>query len=151
MTEQTPATAEIEKWLRFRVRFFTNFWLWVRKKNPESCRSRLRYSGSGPTSGAHSGLQDRMLLNYTRVENAHKERKKAFDFLLCIEVQQTFSFPFHCWDIIKCLNASILATAVFERVQQFYHGTEIGNVANAVRARDEWTVKFFSPSPVLIG
>ena len=40
----TPATAEMEKWLR--VRFFTNFWLRVRirvrKKNAESCRSRLR-------------------------------------------------------------------------------------------------------------
>ena len=27
MTAQTRATAEMEKWLRFRVRFFTNFWL----------------------------------------------------------------------------------------------------------------------------
>jgi len=44
MTAQTPATAEMEKWLR--VWFFTNFWLHVRirirKKNAESCRSRLR-------------------------------------------------------------------------------------------------------------
>jgi len=31
--------------------FFSNIWLRVRKKNAESCRSRLRYSGSGPTSG----------------------------------------------------------------------------------------------------
>jgi len=30
------------------------------------------------------------------------------------------------------LNASILTTAVFELVQQFYHATEIGNVANMV-------------------
>jgi len=30
------------------------------------------------------------------------------------------------------LNASILTTAVFELVQQFYHATEIGNVAIAV-------------------
>jgi len=44
MTTQTPATAEIEKWLRFRVRFFPNFWLrvQVRKKNAESCRSSFR-------------------------------------------------------------------------------------------------------------
>ena len=27
----------------------------------------------------------------------------------------------------------MLTTAVFELVQQFYHATEIGNVANAVR------------------
>ena len=57
MTTQTPATAEIEKWLRSRVRFFPNFWLrfWIRfrKKNPESSRSRLPHSGSGPTSAIH--------------------------------------------------------------------------------------------------
>jgi len=35
---------------------------------------------------------------------------------------------------MKCLNASMLKTAVFELVQQFYHTTEIGNVANAVSA-----------------
>ena len=39
-------------------------------------------------------------------------------------------FVFPCWDIIKCLNASVLTTAVFELVQQFYHATEIDNVAN---------------------
>jgi len=32
------------------------------------------------------------------------------------------------------LNASILTTAVFKRVQQSYHATEIGNVASAVSA-----------------
>ena len=41
-------------------------------------------------------------------------------------------FLFPCWDIIKCLNASVLTTAVFELVQQFFHATEIGNVANAL-------------------
>ena len=30
------------------------------------------------------------------------------------------------------MNASMLKTAVFELTQQFYHATEIGNVANAV-------------------
>jgi len=35
---------------------------------------------------------------------------------------------------MKCLNASMLKTAVFELVQQFYHATEIGNVVNAVSA-----------------
>jgi len=29
---------------------------------------------------AHPGLQDRILLNYTRIENAHKVRKKTFVF-----------------------------------------------------------------------
>jgi len=62
---------------------------------------------------------------YTRIENAHKVRKITVNFLLGIEVQQTFSFPFPCWDIFKCLNASMTKTAVFELVQQFYHATEI--------------------------
>jgi len=48
---------------------------------------------AGP-AGAHPGLQDRILQNYTRMENVHELRKKTFNFLLCIEVQQTFSFPF---------------------------------------------------------
>jgi len=57
MTTQTPATAEIEKWLRIRVRFFTNFWLRIRtrKKNAESCRSRFRHSGSMSTFGKGLG------------------------------------------------------------------------------------------------
>jgi len=45
-------------------------------------------------AGAYPGLQDGILQNYTRIENAHEERKKTFNFLLCIEVQQTFSFHF---------------------------------------------------------
>jgi len=32
------------------------------------------------------------------------------------------------------MNDSVLTNAVFELVQQFYHATEIGNVANAVNA-----------------
>ena len=101
-----------------------------------SCRIRAvehRKSAAG-LADAHPGLQDRILLNYTRIENADKVRKKTFDFLLFIEHQQTFSFSFSCWDIIKCLNASMLTTAVFELVQQFFHATDIGNVANAVSA-----------------
>jgi len=43
---------------------------------------------------AHPGVQDRILLNYTRIEKAHKVRKKTFDCLLFIQVQQTFSVPF---------------------------------------------------------
>ena len=33
---------------------------------------------------------------------------------------------------LECLNASMLNTAVFELVQQFYHATEIGSVVDAV-------------------
>jgi len=35
---------------------------------------------------------------------------------------------------MKCLNTSVLNTAVFELVQHVYHATEIGNVATAVSA-----------------
>jgi len=42
----------------------------------------------------HPGLQDRLWLNYRRIENAYEVRKKTFNFLLLAEVQQTFSLPF---------------------------------------------------------
>ena len=45
-------------------------------------------------SDANPGLHDRIMLNLTRIQNAHKVRKKIFDFL-CIEVQQFFSCPFY--------------------------------------------------------
>jgi len=31
-------------------------------------------------AGVHPGLQNGILLNYTRIENAHKVRKETFDF-----------------------------------------------------------------------
>jgi len=74
------------------------------------------------------------LLNYKRIENAHKGYKKTFILLLCIEVQQVLVFLFPCGDIIKCLNVPMLKTAVFKLVQQLYHATENGNVANTVSA-----------------
>ena len=47
-----------------------------------SCRIRAvaywRYAAG--LAGAHPGLQDRILLNYTRIENVHKVRKKTFVF-----------------------------------------------------------------------
>jgi len=61
-----------------------------------SCRIRAaehRKCAAG-LAGAHPTLQDRILLNYTRIENAHKVRKKTFVFLLCMEAQQTIGFPF---------------------------------------------------------
>ena len=45
-------------------------------------------------AGVHPGLQNRILLNCTRIENAHKVQQKTFNVSLCIEVQQTFVFPF---------------------------------------------------------
>ena len=49
-----------------------------------SCRIRAvehRKCATGLT-GAHLGLQDRILLNYTRTENAHKVRNKTFVFFV---------------------------------------------------------------------
>jgi len=82
-------------------------------------------------AGAQPGLQDQILPNYTRIENAHKVRKKTFVFLLCTEVQQTFSFPFPLLKhhIPECFYVN---NCYFELVQLFYHTTEIGNVVNAV-------------------
>ena len=61
-----------------------------------SCRIRAvehRKCAAG-LAGAHPGLQDRILLNCTRIENAHRVRKTTLDFLLCIQVQQTLSSHF---------------------------------------------------------
>ena len=33
-------------------------------------------------AGAHPGLKNRILINYTRIENAHKAHKKTFDFVV---------------------------------------------------------------------
>jgi len=68
-----------------------------------------------------------------------KYARKLSIVLLFIELQQTFSYPFYPFTLLrhnKWLNASMLTTAVFELVQQFYHAAEIGrpNAANAVSA-----------------
>jgi len=63
-----------------------------------SCRIRAveRRKSAAGQARAHPGLHDWTLLNYRRIENAHahKVRKKTFDFLLFIDVQQTFSLNF---------------------------------------------------------
>ena len=48
----------------------------------KSCRIRAveHRKCVGGLSGAHPGLQDRILQNYTRMENAHEARKKTFNF-----------------------------------------------------------------------
>ena len=56
-----------------------------------SCRIRAvehRLSGDG-LAGAQPGLKNRILQNYTRIENAHKSTRKLSILLLFIEVQQT--------------------------------------------------------------
>jgi len=85
-------------------------------------------------NGAHPGFQDRILLNNTRTENAHKIRKKTFVVCHVCKSSKLLVFLFPCRDIVKCLNASMLTTAVFVFIQQFYHTTEIGNEANTISA-----------------
>jgi len=65
-----------------------------------SCRIRAvdhRRRAAG-VADVYPGLHDRILLNYTRIENAHKVRKKTFVILVCVEVQQTFTvvYLFRC-------------------------------------------------------
>jgi len=63
-----------------------------------SCRIRaVEHRKSAPgLGGAHPGLQDRILLklNYTRIENAHKPRKKTFDFFVIYRSPPNFYFSF---------------------------------------------------------
>jgi len=52
-----------------------------------SCRIQAiehRKSTTG-LAGTRPCLKNRILPNYTRIENAHKAHKKTFDFLLCID------------------------------------------------------------------
>jgi len=49
-----------------------------------SCRIRAvehRVSAGG-LAGAQPGLKNRILINYTKIENAHKVHKKTFDFVV---------------------------------------------------------------------
>jgi len=63
-----------------------------------SCRIRAveHKNCAAGLSDAHHGLQHRILLNYTRIEKAHKVRKKTFDFLLCMEAEQILLFFCPC-------------------------------------------------------
>jgi len=70
-----------------------------------SCRIRAveHRKCAAELAGAHAGLQYRILPIYARSENADKVRKKTFNLSLCIEDQQTFSFPFSlCFYVKNC-------------------------------------------------
>ena len=85
-------------------------------------------------AGVHPDLQDRILLNYTKLRMRIKYARKLSIFRYVKESSKFLVFLFPCWDIFKCLNASMLKTAVSELVQQIYHAAEIGNVASPVSA-----------------
>jgi len=106
---------------------------------PMSRRKRAVEHGKCATGlfDAHPGMQDRVLLNYTKLENAHEVRRRTFDFLLCIEVQQIFSCPSSLLKHYQMPECFYVNNCGFELVQQFYHATtaaEIGDVANTVSA-----------------
>jgi len=88
--------------------------------------------GAAGLAVVHPGLQDRILLNYTRIENVYKSARKLSIFVM-YRSSANFLFSFFPAEPI-CLNPSMLKSAVFELVQQFYHATESGNVANPVSA-----------------
>jgi len=50
--------------------------------SPRGGTSPCRGPCAGGLAGAHPGLKNQILLNYTRIENAHKVRKKTFDFVV---------------------------------------------------------------------
>ena len=65
MTMQTPATAEIETWLRIQVPFFTNYWLRVRKH--AETRRILPESTPALRIHGHLWLQDRGVRHTTEM------------------------------------------------------------------------------------
>ena len=56
-----------------------------------------------------------------RMRIKHARRLSLFCYVQKSSKLLVFLFP--CWYIIKCWNASLLTTAIFELVQQFYHAT----------------------------
>jgi len=96
---------------------------------------------SKKVKGVQKSQNFKIWLRKSQIDNdATQELKMRIKYArkLLISVMYTspenLIFLFPCWDIIKCLNASMLKTVAFELVQQFYHATEFGNVANTVSA-----------------
>jgi len=61
-----------------------------------------------------------------------KYARKLSIFLLCIEVQQILCCRFSLLRRYQMPECLYVINCRFELVQQFYHGAEIGNVANTV-------------------
>jgi len=62
------------------------------------CRIRAfehRKSAAG-LAGTHPSFKNQILLNYTRTENAHKVRKKSFDFCYLWKSSKLLVFRFCC-------------------------------------------------------
>jgi len=86
-------------------------------------------------AGAHPGLQDRILLNYCTQELKMRikfARKLSIFFYVLKSIKVRFPFPLlRHYEMPECFYVK---SCCFELVQQFYHATEIGNVANAASA-----------------
>ena len=63
-----------------------------------SCRIRAvkHRVNAGGLAGAHLGLKNRILLNFTRIENAHKVCKKTLDFVVIYRSPANLVFLFSC-------------------------------------------------------
>jgi len=57
-----------------------------------SCRIRAveHIVSAGGLAGAHPGMKNRTLLNYTRIENAHKVRKKTLEIVVIYRTPANF-------------------------------------------------------------
>ena len=68
---------------------------------------------------------------YTRIENAHKVRKKT-QFFLEYRSPENLVFLFPLLRHYEMPESFYVKNCCFKLVQQFYHATKFGNVANAV-------------------
>ena len=98
-----------------------------------SCR--IRAVEHRCAAGAHPGLQDRILLNYSTQELRMRIKHARILAIFCCLFKSRkvrFSFPLlRHYEMSECFYVK---SCCFELVQQFHHATEIGNVANAVSA-----------------
>jgi len=90
MTTQTPPTAEIEKWLRIRVRFFAKFWL----------RIRMRKTTQN-AAGVDSGIPDPMATCFTLMRMM---TKWPTCFVLASSVIYLLRAISHAYDVVDCYH-----------------------------------------------
>ena len=88
---------------------------------------RLKISQKKPDfSGIFFPKKARISKSGFKKSKLAKSTQENFKFFVMYRSQENLVFLFPCWNIMKCLNACMLKTAVFELVQQFCHATEFG-------------------------
>jgi len=90
MTTQTPATAEIEEWLR--IRFFTNFWLWTGPGSEKKTQNPAGVDCGTPVSSEISDLCEisDLLLLVSYFTSPCTGIKFVAYFLTCVKKVKTF-------------------------------------------------------------